>query len=240
VKNWTTLSMVVLLFCCSTLAHAGKRNSVWSYDYGIGPKGGTEAEAWWTAKTADSSESEQTSHQLRIEIEVPITERWESDFYLVFEQDADESLEFSDVFWSNKYLLTLPGQQAVDLMGYFEIKRPMDFHEAWEFETILILSKDFKDFNITGNLVYEGLLNSDNSEHDEIKTLLSTGYSFTPRFNLAAEFQGIYEGSEQKFLAGPTASFSLNEKTWVAIGPAWGLNSDADDFRVRALFGIFF
>ena len=96
------------------------------------------------------------------------------------------------------------------------------------------------DFNITGNLVYEGLLNSDNGEHDEIKTLLATGYSLTPRFNLAAEIQGIFEGSEQKFLAGPTASFSLNKTTWVAIGPAWGLNSDADDFRLRALFGIFF
>ena len=74
----------------------------------------------------------------------------------------------------------------------------------------------------------------------EIKTLLATGYALTPRFNLAAELQGIFEGDEQKFLAGPTASFSLNRKTWLAIGPAWGLNSDADDFRLRALFGIFF
>jgi hypothetical protein len=222
------------------MTYAGKRNYVWSYDYGISPRGVMEAETWWTAKTAETSQSENTRHQLRIEIEVPITDRWESDFYLVFEQDPDESLDFSDIFWSNKYLLTLPGQKPVDLMGYFEIKRPMDFNEPWEFETILILSKDFGDFNITGNLVYEGWLDSDNSDHDEIKTLLATGYSITPRINLAAELQGIYEGNEQKFLAGPTASFSLNKKSWVAIGPAWGLNSDADDFRLRALFGIFF
>lgn len=239
-KAGLKVTALLLVFCASTMAYAGKRNYVWSYDYGIGPKGSTEVETWWTAKTPDSSRSDETSHQLRVELEVPITERWESDFYLVFEQDPGESLDFTDVFWSNKYLFTLPGQKAVDLMGYFELKRPMDFHAPWEFETILILSKDFRDFNITGNLVYEGWLDSDNGEHDEIKTLLATGYALTPRFNLAAEFQGIFEGDEQKFLAGPTASFSLNKTTWVAIGPAWGLNSDADDFRLRALFGIFF
>lgn len=125
-------------------------------------------------------------------------------------------------------------------MGYFEIKRPVDFHEPWEFEAILILSRDFKDFNLTGNIVYEGWLDSDNGDQDEIKTLIAAGYAVTKRFNLAAEIQGIYEGDEQKFLAGPTLSFGLNEKAWVALGPAWGLNDDADDFRLRALFGIFF
>ena len=63
---------LTLLLCVSTIAQAGKRNYVWSYDYGIGPKGATEAEMWWTAKTADSSRSDETSHQLRVEVEVPI------------------------------------------------------------------------------------------------------------------------------------------------------------------------
>ncbi len=234
------LLLSTILLLGSAAAHAGKRHYVWSYDYGIGPKGSTEAEVWWTAKTPDSSISEETEHELRIEVEVPLTDRWETDFYLVFDKNPDESLDFSDIFWSNKYLLTLPGQSPVDLMGYFEIKRPMDFHEPWEFETILILAKDFKDFNITGNIVYEGWLDNDNSDHDEIKTLLAAGYAFTPRFNLGAELQGIFEGSEQKLLAGPTVSVSLNPKVWLALGPAWGLNSEADDFRVRALFGMFF
>jgi hypothetical protein len=234
------LLIPVLALCCFSLASAGKRNYVWSYDYGIGPKGGTEAETWWTAKTADSSQSENTRHELRVEVEVPVTDRWETDFYLVFQKNPDESLNFSDIFWSNKYLLTLPGAAPVDLMGYFELKRPVDFNEPWEFETILIVSKDFKDFNLTGNLVYEGWLDSRNRDHDEIKTIVSAGHALNPRINLGAEFQGIYEGAEQKFLAGPTVAFSLNSKTWLAFGPAWGLNSDADDFRVRALFGIFF
>jgi hypothetical protein len=239
VKMKFIVVLSLLFFSLASVAHAGKRNYVWSYDYGIGPKDGSEVEMWWTAKTRDSSRSDQTKHEVRVEVEVPITDRWESDFYLVFTKNPDESTDFSDLFWSNKYLLTLPGQTPVDMMGYFEVKRPVDFHEPWEFEAILILSKDFRDFNLTGNIVYEGWLDSDNRDHDEIKTLLATGYAVTPRFNLGAEIQGIYEGDEQKFLAGPTLSFSLNRQAWVAIGPSWGLNDDADDFRIRALFGIF-
>ena len=134
----------------------------------------------------------------------------------------------------------MPGQAALDLMGYFEIKRPIEFSDPWEFEAILILSKDWKDYNLTGNIVYEGWLDSRNSDHDEIKVLLSTGYSFNPRFNLAAELQAIFEGSEEKYLAGPTFAFGFNERSWLTVGSAWGLNSDADDFRIRALFGLFF
>jgi len=236
----SALLVPALLLLCASLAYAGKRNYVWSYDYGIGPQDGVELETWWTAKTRDASLSDQTKHELRLEVEVPINDRWETDFYLVFTKLPDESMDFTDIFWSNKILLTLPGQAAVDLMGYFEIKRPVELSDPWEFETILILSKDFKDYNLTGNLVYEGWLDSRNRDHDEIKVLLSTGYALNPRFNLAAEIQGIFEGAEQKYLAGPTFSFGLNAKSWLAIGPAWGLNSEADDFRVRLLFGLFF
>jgi hypothetical protein len=234
-----SLWALLVLLLGAGWAQAGKRNYVWSYDYGIGPLGGVELETWWTAKTPDTSDSSKTKHELRFEVEVPLKDRWETDFYLVFTEEPDEELDFSDVFWSNKVLLTFPGEAPVDLMGYFELKRPTDFHDPWEFETILILSKDFDDVNLTGNVVYEGWIDSRNRDHDEIKAILSGGYAITPRFNLAGELQGVFEGSEQKYYLGPTFSFGLNEKAWLAIGPAWGLNDDADDLRVRLLFGLF-
>jgi hypothetical protein len=35
-------------------------------------------------------------------------------------------------------------------------------------------------------------------------------------------------------------SFGLTPKTWIAVGPQFGLNHDADKLAVRAIFGVFF
>lgn len=241
VRRLTTLFVVAFALAPLTALEAGERHTVWAYPPGAGPKGSAELETWVTAGRAESHSG--TSSEYRVEVENGLTDNVSLDLYLaVVTQAPGEGARFDRVQASLRAnLVREPFNLPVDLTGYFEIKRDLQFDNPWEFETILIGGKSFGRFNYAFNLVYESELSSKAFQRAvrEQKGIIAAGYEVTPRLWAGAEFIAADAGGTKEYSAGPTLSFTLTERTWIAVGPQFGINRDADRLKVRAIFGIF-
>jgi hypothetical protein len=237
-----SLSFSLVLLLASGLAEAGQRHTVWAYPPGAGPRGAVEAETWITASRANSDSG--TAAEYRLEIENGLTDDLSLDVYLgVLNQAPGQSVTFESVQASLRGNLARDAfHLPVDLTGYFEVKRDLDFSRPWGFEAILIGGKAFGRLSYSFNLVYESQLSSQAFRSDvrEIKGIVTAGYEVTPRIWLGGELVAANDAGTKELSLGPTVSFGLTEKTWIAIGPQFGLNHATDDLAVRAIFGIFF
>lgn len=234
------LALVALLVAPS--ARAGQRHTVWAYPPGAGPKGMTELETWIT--TSRESRETGTAAEYRVEIENGLTDEVSVDVYLgVLKQAPGESVKFDRVQASLRANLFGPEiRKAIELTGYFEVKRDIDFSNPWEFELILIGGKSWGRFGYDFNMVYESEISSKafQKASRELKGIVGAGWEISPRFWAGAEVVLANEGGTRKLSLGPTISVSLSDKTWLAIGPQFGVNDDADQLQVRAIFGVFF
>ena len=223
-------------------AVAGQRHTVWAYPPGAGPKGSVEAETWITAARASSAAS--TASEYRLEIENGLTDDVSLDLYLgVLNQSSESAARVDRVQASLRAnLLQEPAGLPVELTGYFELKRDLDFSNPWAFEAILIGGHAFDRLSYSFNLVYESHLSSKafQSNVREWKAIGTAGYEVTPRLWVGAEFIVANDAGTREVSVGPTVSLGLTEKTWIAIGPQFGLGRQTDDLAVRAIFGIFF
>lgn len=224
-------------------ADGGQRHTVWAYPPGAGPKGTVELETWITAerKTRESG----TNSEYRVEIENGLTDDVSLDVYLaVLKQTPEEGTKFDRVQVSLRAnLLPANLRSAIDLTGYFEIERDIDLKNPWEFEAILIGGKAYGRFSYDFNMVYESELSSNafRKETRDLRGIVGAGYELTPRIWAGGEFVAENgAGGIREYSIGPTLSLGLTDKTWLAIGTQFGLNDDANQFKVRALFGIFF
>jgi len=223
-------------------AAAGQRHTVWAYPPGAGPKGVVEAETWITTSRANSDSG--TAAEYRLEIENGLSDDVSLDLYLgVLKQAPGESVKFDSFQASLRAdLVRDPLKIPVDLTGYFELKRDVDFSNPWEFEAILIGGKSFGKFSYSFNLVYESELSSKAFQSDvrEVKGIVTAGWELTKKIWAGAELVLANDAGTKEASLGPTFSFGLTESTWIAIGPQFGLNQATDDLKVRAIFGIFF
>lgn len=235
------LCLLFLLFVPRE-ALAGRRFTVWAYPPGAGPQGAVEAETWITAgrKDADSP----TQAEYRLELENGITDDVSLDVYLaVVKQATDEATRVDRVQTSLRANLFGDSvRKTIDLTGYVELKRDLDFGNPWEFEAIFIGGHSYGRFSYDFNLVYESELSSRafQKEIREMSAIVGAGYELAPRVWTGAELMAVDAGGVRSYSVGPTVSLTLTEKTWLAIGPQFGLNHEADHLKVRALFGIFF
>jgi hypothetical protein len=223
-------------------ALAGKRHTVWAYPPGAGPRGAVEAETWVT--TTRESRASGTDAEYRVEIENGLSDGLSLDVYLaVLKQPAGASVTFDRVQASLRAdLLRDRLGSAIDLTGYFELKRDVDLGNPWEFEAIFIGGKSYGNFEYDFNLVYESELSSGVLDHDkrELKGIAGAGWSFSPRVYAGGELVAENDKGKRELSIGPTLSLGLTDKTWVAVGAQFGVNHDADQLAVRAIFGIFF
>lgn len=200
-----------------------------------------EVETWLTGSRA--SRDSGTSAEYRLEIEHGLTDNVSLDLYLgVVKQAPGEGARIDRVQASLRAnLVQDPFGIPLDLTGYFEIKRDLEFSNPWEFEVILIGGKSFGRFSYGFNLVYESELSSKafDSSIREYKGLVSAGYELTRRVWLGAEVIAANDAGTWETSAGPTVWFNLTEKSWVALGPQFGINDAAADLSVRAIYGIF-
>jgi len=224
------------------IALAGKRHTVWAYPPGAGPKGSVEVESWVTG-TKESSGSP-TESEYRIEIENGLTDDVSLDVYLaVLNQTEAQGLKFDRIQASLRANL-LPDRMRdlIDLTGYFEVKRDVEWSNPWEFEAILIAGRAYGRFDVSVNFVAESEISSKVFEKGttEWKGIATAGYELTRRIWAGAEFLAVNDKGKHEYSIGPTVSIGLTPRTWVAVGPQFGLNGDADKLQVRAIFGIFF
>lgn len=223
-------------------ALAGERHTVWAYPPGAGPKGSVEVETWYTG-TKETSGSP-TENEYRIEIENGLTDDVSLDVYLaVLKQTEEEGLKFDRIQVSLRANL-LPDKlrSLVDLTGYFEVKRDVEWSNPWEFEAILMAGKSYGRFSWSVNLVAESELSSNafRSSATEWKGIATAGYEITRWLWAGGEFIAENDRGKYEYSIGPTLSFGLTPKTWLGIGPQFPLNGAADQLAVRAIFGIFF
>ncbi|MFI5182402.1 MAG: hypothetical protein ACHQPI_13535 [Thermoanaerobaculia bacterium] len=224
------------------VAPAGQRHTVWAYPPGAGPKGSVEVETWLTG-TKETSASP-TDSEYRIEIENGLTDDVSLDVYLgVLTQTQEEGLRFNRIQASLRANV-LPDRMRdlIDLTGYFEVTRDVEWSNPWGFEAILIAGKSYGRFGLSMNLVVESDLSSRAfaSETTEWQGIATAGYELTHSIWAGAEFIAANDRGKHEVSLGPTVSVVLTPKTWVAIGPQFGLNGSADRLQVRAIFGIFF
>jgi hypothetical protein len=236
------LALAAALLVPASPAHAGRRYTVWAYPPGAGPKGSVEAETWITAEreTRDSG----TDVEYRIELENGITDGLSIDVYLaVLKQPAGGPASFDKVQVALRTdLMKERLKDAIDLTGYFEIKRDVDFGNPWEFEAIFIGGKSYGRFFYDFNLVYEAELSSSAFQKGsrELKGILGAGWELSPRLFAGGEIVAVNDAGPRELSIGPTISFTFTPSTWLAVGPQFGLNDRTDQLQVRALFGIFF
>jgi len=233
---------LLILLAPSWAALAGERHTVWAYPPGAGPKGSVEAETWFTG-TRETSHGP-TDSEYRLELENGLTDDVSLDAYLaVLSQTSGESLTFHAVQLSIRANL-LPDRlrPLVDLTGYFEVIRDVDWSQPWGFEAILMAGKAYGRFSWSLNLVAESELSSSAFQTDttEWKGIATAGWEVTRRFWAGAEFIAENDRGKYEYSLGPTVSISLTPKTWIAVGPQFPLNGGADNLAVRAIFGIFF
>ena len=233
---------LLALLVAPAAAHAGKRNTVWAYPPGAGPKGAVEGEVWITGEKEDSDSP--TDLKYKVEIENGLTDDVSLDLYIaVLSQTPEQGLKF-DGFQASVRANLLPDnlRSLVDLTGYFEIKRDVEWSNPWGFEAILIAGKAYGPFSWSVNLVAESELSSSAFETGttEWKGIATAGYELTRSIWAGAEFVAANDKGTYEYSLGPTVSFGLTPKTWIAVGPQFGLNGDADKLKVRAIFGMFF
>jgi hypothetical protein len=221
---------------------AGKRHTVWAYPPGAGPKGAVEAEVWMTGtkETADSG----TETSYKVEIENGLTDDVSLDVYLaILSQAPGEGVNF-DGFAASLRANLLPDnlRDLVDLTGYLEVSRDVEWSNPWGFEAILLVGKAYGPFSWSANLLVESELSSNAFEtaSTEWKGIATAGYEITPRIWAGAEFIAANDKGKHEYSFGPTVSLGLTSKTWIAIGPQFGLTGSSDKLAVRAIFGVFF
>lgn len=237
--------LVTFLFAagCSAPALAGQRHTVWAYPPGAGPKGNVELESWITADKETKGAA--TDAEYRVEIENGLSDDVSLDTYLgIFKQSEQEGFKLDRVAASLRAnLLPDKARDLIDVTGYFEVERDIELGNPWEFEAILIGGHSYGKLSYDFNLVYESELSSNafRSDTRELRGILGAWYELTPRLSAGGEFVAENEyGRGFGTSVGPTVSIVLTDKTWLAIGPQFGLNDKSDKFKVRALFGIFF
>jgi hypothetical protein len=236
------LPLLLGLFLLPDAAHAGKRHTVWAYPPGAGPKGSVEVETWMTGTKETSGSGTEMSY--KVEIENGLTDDVSLDLYIaVLSQTPEQGLKF-DGFQASVRANLLPDdlRHLVDLTGYFEIQRDVDWSKPWGFEAILIAGKSYGRFGWSVNLVAESELSSQafSTVATEWKGIATAGFEITRSLWAGAEFIAANDKGKYEYSLGPTVSIGLTPKTWIAIGPQFGLNGDADKLKVRAIFGVFF
>ncbi len=203
-RRYLFLPLLALLLAPAA-AHAGKRNTVWAYPPGAGPKGSVEGEVWMTGakETSDSS----TESQYKVEIENGLTDDVSLDLYIaVLSQTPEQGLKF-DGFQASLRANLLPDnlRSLVDLTGYFEIKRDVEWSNPWEFEAILIAGKAYGRFSWSVNLVAESELSSSAFETGttEWKGIATAGFELTRSVWAGAEFVAAERQGKIRVLARP-------------------------------------
>lgn len=235
-------ALLALLLLLPGTALAGKRHTVWAYPPGAGPKGAVEAEVWMTG-TKETSDSG-TEMSYKVEIENGLTDDVSLDLYVaVLSQAPGEGLKF-DGFAASLRANLLPDnlRSLVDLTGYLEVSRDVEWSNPWGFEAILLAGKAYGPLSWSVNLLVESELSSQGfkTATTEWKGIATAGYELTPRIWAGAEFIAANDKGRHEYSLGPTVSFGLTPQTWIAIGPQFGLTGSSDKLAVRAIFGMFF
>jgi hypothetical protein len=187
----------------------------------------------FSSPTANSFEGV-TSTEHNIEIEVGMTDRFDFSIYQVFKQAPESSLSYSGYKLRARYRIGEKNKYFMDPLLYFEYKGKPDFSEHG-YEGKLILAKDFNNFNISINPVFE--MEYEHKEWEsEIKYNAGINYQIDGLYNIGLEARG----SENGHYIGPVISHGTG-KAWIALGSAIAITeikNDKPKIMLRIILGV--
>jgi hypothetical protein len=217
------------------MALADKRSYVWTYEYLTMERGEVELEHYLTFSSPTSNSFEGvTSTDHNIEIEVGMTDRFDFSIYQVFKQTPESVLSYSGYKLRARYRIGEKNKYLMDPLLYFEYKGKPDFSDH-SYEGKLILAKDFNNFNIAINPVFE--MEYEHSEWEsEIKYNVGMNYKIDGLLNIGIEARG----SENGHYLGPVISHGTG-KAWFALGSAIAITeikNEKPEIMIRMILGI--
>jgi hypothetical protein len=136
---------------------------------------------------------------------------WFTELYAIWHKEPGERHSFDAWEWENKFQLTETGKYPVDVGLLFEIERPKDRSEGYEYRWGPLLQADFGP-RIQGNLniLVEKHVRASNAEPAELGYQWQVKYRWRPEFELGLQGFGDVgpwdhweHGSEQPHIAGP-------------------------------------
>ncbi len=235
--------MMVLLGTGPQSAWAHERHYVFNQEYKTLPQGGMELESHTRFKMPDTHRSYQNSWTYQQELEYGVTDHLTLAHYEIWKTENDkgneDSTRYRGFHFEGKYRIGEKGKYWVDPLLYVEWSTdPQEKGRENAIESKLVLSKDWRKFNLVYSQVMESQLGSGGrTEH----TFTSgASYEIFDEARIGLEFTGDYwlPSKEPRGVAlGPTVSYAF-KYFWVVAGVGWGLNRAADDVEARLIVGI--
>lgn len=192
---------LLLYLAASAQARANPKAAPFTYPYMTLQKGAAEFEQYVDlspmrmAREDPDGTTEVTSVRsiLQTELEYGITDRLEFGFYLMFKQGAAPNvpfMRFQGIKQRLRYRFVDPGRWPIDVGLYLELAI---FHNEFELEQKVILSKRFGRFVATANLWIEQEYYWQTKEFKLLyNPTLALTYEFSPNFMLS--FEGWIRG----------------------------------------------
>lgn len=232
-KFTTTLALGAVSFAAATLpaarAEANPRPLPFTYPYETLPQGSAEVEqyvdATWVRTPKDTTAGAglmfAPRYQVQSELEYGITDHLEFGAYLVWKQgaSAEPTMKFDGTKFRLRYRIGEEGDLPVDVALYLEAGA---FHDEYELEEKVILSKRFGALKIQANLWVEQEYTPEKGEVELIvNPTIGATYQITPVLHLGAEYWA--RGAlESEAAAGSVDRF--NDSVHHFVGPALSLN----------------
>jgi hypothetical protein len=234
-KFTTAISLAAVSFAAATLpaarAGATPRTLPFSYPYETLPEGSVEVEHFidstWVRipRTAAPTETRTTfapNFEHNTEFEYGVTDHLEIAAYLRWTQDAspEPALRFEGTKYRARYRVAEEGELPVDVAFYLELGI---FHDEYELEEKVILSKRFGNLRLMANLWVEQEWERGENGFDRhfiINPTIGATYQLSPNFHLGAEYWA--RGSLSTNAAAGTVD-EFNQQVHHFVGPALSL-----------------
>jgi len=139
------------------------------------------------------------------------TARWFTELYAIWHKEAGERHDFDAWEWENRFQLTETGKYPVDVGFLFEIERPKDRSEGYEYRWGPLLQWDFADrYTANVNVLIEKHIRAAAAEQAELGYQWQVRYRWRPAFEFGLQGFGDVgpwdhwePRSEQPHVAGP-------------------------------------
>ena len=255
------VALTAATLVAATPARATPRPLPFTYPAETLPEGVLEAEQYADLvpvrvareDAADTQAVTSIRSVLQTELEYGITDRLELGFYFAFRQNASATspyLQFQGVKQRLRYELSEPGVWPVDVGLYGEIA---EFHDEFEFEEKILISKRFGRLGVAANLWVEQEYYFQLEEWKFIyNPTAGLWYEFSPAFSLGAEYwmRGRFDDPEPttsasgtsdaptgtRHYAGPTVMLQSGDY-FTSLGAYARLDNLGDDAIVGDQFG---
>ena len=244
----TVLIAAAVLSLNPAPARAHMRDYIFNQGYHTTQKGEFEIGLVNDYKMPKTDDDDTFNSQHQIELEYGITDRLQLAYYEVFTWNRanDWRRDAFKVEAKNRFLES--GELPVDIALYGEYKNPNGPRDARsdEVEGKLILSRDFGNWNVVGNLIAERKINA----HEDLQWEYTAGVSYAvkPQLRLGLELketlgdQGEFgirrKGHELQLM--PVIAFNPSSHARILFGPAVGLTRAADDVQLKSIVEIEF